>query len=85
MAFIQVQADLRETNRLLERLVRVGERFLLERYGIRMGHCTEPSFDRTGNGKESVPYAAEETPAWPLLNNGGGTVEEEEGEVWMEE
>lgn len=85
MAFIQVQADLREMNRLLERLVRVGERFLLERYGVQMGHCTEPPFNGKGNGKELVPYAAEKTAAWPRLNNLPGTVDEGEGEVWMEE
>lgn len=60
MAFIEMQADLKQTNLLLERLTRALERILLEQYEVRYGHCAEPAPDPNPREKETVDYASDE-------------------------
>jgi hypothetical protein len=60
MAFIEMQADLKRTNELLDRIARVGERFLLEAYNVRMGHCIEKADDPNPKEKASITYATDE-------------------------
>lgn len=63
MSFIELHPDLRLTNELLERLARAAERILLEQYGVRMGHTTEPATDPNPSEKPTIGYATDEETA----------------------
>ena len=60
MALIEMQADLKLTNQLLERLVKVAERWMAETTRIRYGHTVEPIPNARPGEDESVAYASDE-------------------------
>ena len=60
MALIEMNADLKKTNELLERLVKVAERWMAESTAIRYGHTTEPIEGARPGEDESVAYATDE-------------------------
>lgn len=83
MSFIELHPDLRRTNELLERIARVGERFLLERYGVRMGHTTEPATDPNPSEKPTITYATDEETARRKVEQAVRAMTEEgEREAW---
>lgn len=48
--------ELRETNRLLERVAQALEMIVLRQWGIRMGHCAERVPDANPNERPGVDY-----------------------------
>lgn len=85
MAWIELITDLKRTNALLERIARVGERLLLEQYGVQLGHTTEPAPDPQPSEKATVTYATDETLVRQKLEILAKGVEEGDVEAWMEE
>lgn len=57
MSILEVHADLRRTNALLERLARCAEVAIHNVWGIRLGHINEPAPDANPQERESVGYA----------------------------
>lgn len=85
MAFIEMQADLKRTNELLERIARVGERLLLEQHNIRMGHCVEKAPDPNPSEKPTIDYATDEGLLRQELEEMVKGRMGEEKEAWHEE
>ena len=56
MAIIEINPELKETNKILERLTRAVERFLLEAYNVRLGSCVEPAADPHPELESTVEY-----------------------------
>jgi hypothetical protein len=60
MALIELHPQLTQTNKILERIAKALERALLEQYGVRMGHCSEPAPDPSPDVEPSVAYHTDE-------------------------
>lgn len=83
MSLIEFHPDLRRTNELLERIACAAERLLLEQYGVRMGHTTEPASDPNPSEKPTVGYATDEDTARRKVEQAvRAMTEEEEREAW---
>lgn len=86
MALIEMQADLKQTNALLERLVKAVERILVEQYNVRYGHCAEAVVDPNPQVKETVEYASDKALVrQTLMKLAGVTQGEDEGEITQDE
>lgn len=86
MALIELHPQLSETNKLLERIARVLERWLLAEHGLALGHCAEPAVDPNPKEKPSVSYHTDEDTLREELKTLQGWRERgSEGEDEMEE
>lgn len=60
MAFVEINADVKLLAAVMERIARVLERFLLETYQVKLGHCAEVLVDPNPSNAPTVDYATDE-------------------------
>lgn len=80
MAFIELHPQLKQTNELLDRIAKVLERTLLEKHGVRMGHCAEKAADPHPEVEPTIAYHTDEDTLREDLKALAGHVTEEEDE-----